>query len=149
MIRGGKPLRRVLVVDDDPDHRVLARVALRHHSDGAHIEVDTVSSGEDALAYLRREEPYAESQRPHLMLLDLRMPGVDGFAVLQAAREDPDLRALPIIVLSSSDHPDDVNRAYELGTNSYLTKQVTFRPGGMAAVADYWFESALLPDSDV
>jgi CheY-like chemotaxis protein len=138
--------RRVLVVDDDPDHRLLAQMALRQHANGTEVSVDAVPSGEDALAYLRREGAYADSPRPHLVLLDLRMPGLDGFGVLRAVRTDPELRDVPVVVLSSSDHPDDVKSAYGLGSNSYITKQASYRGDGMRAIADYWFERSLVPE---
>lgn len=138
--------RRVLVVDDDPDHRLLAQMALRQHTNGSEVSVDAVPSGEDALAYLRREGSYADAPRPHLVLLDLRMPGLDGFGVLRAVRTDPELRDLPVVVLSSSDHPDDVKSAYSLGSNSYVTKQASYRGDGMRAIANYWFERSLVPE---
>jgi CheY-like chemotaxis protein len=131
--------RTVLVVDDDPDHRMLISRAVQTGVERGEVEVVTAGGGERALAYLRAEGPL-----PHLVLLDLKMPGVDGFAVLRAVRADPDLKGLPVIVLSSSDHPDDIMKSYREGTNCYLVKQTVFRRGRMADVLRFWFTTAVL-----
>lgn len=140
--------RRVLVVDDDPDHLVLIRRALDAYEDHVDLDVDAVSSGQEALDYLHQRGRYAEQPRPHLILLDLKMPGVSGFEVLEQAKSDDLLRRIPIIVLSSSDRPEDVASAYGLGSNSYVTKQVSITGirSGLSEVARYWFERSTLPE---
>src|SRR5438105_4362843 len=109
-------LSAILLVEDREDDVVLVRKALTK----GHINtpVQVVHNGEQALAYLKGEEPYEnrdEYPMPNLVLLDLRMPGMDGFEVLQWIRRQPGLSGLRVVVLTSSDEPRDVKRAYELG----------------------------------
>jgi two-component system, chemotaxis family, response regulator Rcp1 len=143
-----KERRRVLVVDDNPDHLLLTRRALRAYTNHVELVIDTVDSGPEALAYLNQEGEYVEQPRPHLVLLDLKMPGMSGFEVLEAIKRDPVLRKIPIVVLSSSDRPEDIAEAYDLGGNSYITKQVTIAGirEGLNEVADYWFDKSSLPE---
>lgn len=139
--------RRVLVVDDDPDHLVLTSRALRGRDDRFDLEIDTVSSGGEALDYLHRRDAYEDQPRPHLILLDLKMPGMGGLEVLQRLKSDADLRRIPVIVLSSSDRNEDIEGAYDLGGNSYVVKQVSVRGirEGLREVASYWFERSRVP----
>lgn len=148
MIASTKPVRRVLVVDDNPDHLLLTRRALRDYAQGIEVKVETVGSGQEALDYLNRRGEYADRRRPHLILLDLKMPGLTGFDVLKSLKEDPELRRIPIIVLTSSERPEDVESAYKLGSNSYVTKQVTIAGirEGLNEVAEYWFDKSSLPE---
>jgi CheY-like chemotaxis protein len=88
-----------------------------------------VRDGEEAIAYLSGEEGFEDRSKhplPHLMLLDLKMPRKNGFEVIEWVREQPGLRRLPIVVMTSSKEDPDVNRAYELGANTYLVKPVKF-----------------------
>jgi CheY-like chemotaxis protein len=143
-----KERRRVLVVDDNPDHLLLTRRALSAYTNHVELVIDTVDSGSEALAYLKQEGDYGDQPRPHLILLDLKMPGMSGFDVLDAIKSDPTLRKIPIVVLSSSDRPEDIAEAYDLGSNSYITKQVTIAGirEGLNEVADYWFDKSSLPE---
>lgn len=139
---------RVLVADDNEDHRFLTVRALRETHDGVQLEVDTVSDGEEALDYIYRRGDYLEQARPHLVLLDLKMPRRNGLEVLEAVKADPELRAIPVVVLTSSDRQEDVDATYRLGGNSFVNK-----PSGMASLRDglrgvsaYWTQTATLPD---
>ncbi|MDB6016905.1 MAG: response regulator [Pedosphaera sp.] len=88
-----------------------------------------VKDGEDAISYLKGEGVFADREQhplPYLILLDLKMPRKNGFEVIQWVREQPVLKRLPIVVLTSSKEDPDVNRAYELGANTYLVKPVKF-----------------------
>lgn len=141
------PVRRVLLAEDNEDHRFLTMRALRDHGSNSLVEIDAVIDGEEALDYVYRRGRYAGRQRPHLILLDLRMPRLDGFEVLRQLKSDADLHTIPVVVLTSSDRPDDVDTAYELGTNSYVTKPVTL--AGMrerlTSLTDHWMIQASLP----
>lgn len=111
---------KALLVDDDPKEvdlfcRALARC-------GSPFSVTSVSGGEQALAYLRRQGPYSKTPTPDFMLLDLDMPEVGGFEVLEAVKADPSLCGLPVILYSAQASPQDVQRAYGSGANCYMLK---------------------------
>lgn len=112
---------RVLIADDNEDHLFLTVRALRE-VDGVHLEIETVRDGEQALDFMHRRGPYADKSLPHLVLLDIKMPKVDGLEVLKELKETPGLKAIPTVVLSSSARPEDVDATYRLGANSYVTK---------------------------
>ena len=138
---------RVLVAEDNEDHLFFIRRALEQ-LDGATIEVETVRNGADALDFLYRRGAFAEQLRPHLILLDLKMPRVPGLEVLAQVKADPELRSIPIAVLSSSDRPEDVEASYRNGVNTYVVKRTGLAEmkAGLQAVSDYWTEVALLPE---
>jgi two-component system, response regulator len=112
--------------EDDPDDQVLLRDAVREC--GLPVDLRFVPGGEALLEALRAppEAPATASGGGRLVLLDLNMPGMGGLAVLRAIREDPALRSLPVVVLTTSGSPEDVNRCYEAGANSYLVKPSTY-----------------------
>lgn len=115
----------VLLVEDDPDDVFLVQRAFRKLAPDARLE--RVADGDEAIAYLTGDAPYADRQRfplPALMLLDLKLPRRNGFEVLQWLRGQPGLRRLPVVVLTSSCHDADIDRAYDCGANSYLVKPV-------------------------
>ena len=140
---------RVLVAEDNEDHRFLTMRALRDVK-GANIKVDGVRNGEEALAYVTQQGEYADKELPHVIFLDLRMPKMNGLEVLERIKGDPELSTIPVVVLTSSDRSEDIDAAYRLGTNSYVTK-----PGvaedlrrGLREVADYWTVGSALPHVD-
>lgn len=138
---------RVLVADDNADHRFLIERALRG-IDGVDLQVASVNDGEEAMAYLERRGRFVDEPRPHVMLLDLRMPRMSGLEVLDRVKGDPDLRTIPVCVLTSSDRPDDIDEAYRRGSNSYVVKsdvQHDIREG-LACVSRYWGSFAALPE---
>lgn len=137
---------RVLVAEDNEDHRFLTVRALQR-SAGVRVEVDAVADGEEMLDYLYRRGAFGDVDRPHVVFLDLRMPRLDGLEVLARVKSDPDLAAIPVVVLSSSDRPEDVDAAYEGGSNAYVTKPrgVTSFERELAAITSYWIERAELP----
>jgi CheY-like chemotaxis protein len=117
----------ILHVDDDSNDAVLFQHACQKA--GIDCNLQNVEDGDQAITYLRGAEKFADRQRypiPTLVLLDLKMPRLNGFDVLAWVRSDRQLRALPVVVLSSSNHDADVKRAYDLGANSYLVKPVGF-----------------------
>ncbi len=138
-------LPQVLLVDDNPADVVLAREALaggRHQSC-----ISNVADGEQAMAFLRRAGPYANTARPDLVILDLNLPKKDGQAVLAEAKADSNLRAIPVVVFSTSRSLLDITRSYDLGANCYVSK-----PGNLndyfsvvQSIEEFWFGSASLP----
>jgi CheY-like chemotaxis protein len=113
----------VLVADDDVQDAMLVRMAAERACVGLRLE--TVRDGEEAIDYLMGRSRYADREAhpfPSLMLLDLKMPRLSGFDVLEFVRGQPGLRQLPVVIFSSSDDPGDIRRAYDSGANSYLCK---------------------------
>lgn len=137
---------RVLVAEDNEDHRFFIIRALREAS-GGQLLIESVADGADALDYLHRRGQFADRQRPHLILLDLKMPRVDGLQVLDAVKGDPELRSIPIAVLTSSDRKEDVDASYQKGSNSYIIKPTSFARmrEWLQTVHDFWTEIAVLP----
>ena len=137
---------RVLVAEDNADHRFLAARALRHAVD-ADVEVHEVEDGEQALDFLYQRRGFEDRARPHLIVLDLRMPRVTGFEVLEQIKQDESLRSIPVVVLTSSHLPEDVDRAYHLGGNSYITKHFgSERRNGLSSLGEYWLRVSELPE---
>ena len=123
----GQPLI-ILLVEDNPSHTELVMHSFREHRFANHIY--HVSDGEAALDYLFRRGDYADpekSPRPHLILLDLRIPRVDGLEVLREIKTNDKLCHIPVVVLTTSEADADVARAYEHRANSYLLKPVDFQ----------------------
>ncbi len=120
-------LYTILLVEDDSNDVLLIQRAFRKSDVANPIQV--VGDGEEAIAYLRGRDPYADRERtplPVLLLLDLKLPRKSGFEVLEWLRQQPGLKRLPVVVLTSSGETPDINRAYDLGANSYLVKPVRF-----------------------
>ncbi len=114
----------ILLVEDDPGDVMLTTEALQ--SSKLINRVHHAENGEVALKFLRREAPYEDAPRPDLVLLDLNLPRVDGREVLAAVKADPDLRRIPVVVLTTSDAEEDILRSYDLHANAYVTKPVNF-----------------------
>ena len=141
----------ILMADDDADDRDFALEALRD----SHVTNDMqfVVDGEDLMDYLRHEGRYGgprtDARLPGLILLDLNMPKKDGRAALAEIKGDPNLRHIPIVVLTTSVDEQDVVRSYDLGVSSFITKPVTF--GGlveaMRTLRSYWLELVELPSN--
>jgi CheY-like chemotaxis protein len=114
----------VLLVEDDPGDVVLIREAFEHNK--LYNTLHVVSDGVQALEYLRGEGEHAGAPRPDLVLLDLNLPRKDGREVLAEVKADPDLRTIPIVVLTTSEAEEDIVRSYDLHANAYVTKPVDF-----------------------
>lgn len=122
----GKPVV-ILLVEDDPAH---AEIVLRN-LEGFQVanRIMHVSDGQEALDYLYRRDRFSkpeQSPRPHLILLDLRLPKVDGLEVLDNIKKDPDLSVIPVVILTTSAAEMDMVRAYKSHVNSYLVKPIDF-----------------------
>lgn len=135
----------ILVVDDSEDDVLLLQESL--HDVGSVSLVHAAHDGEQALAYLRREAPYADAHRPALVLLDINMPRKNGFEVLAEIKGDPQLRAIPVVMLTTSSRDTDIRSAYEGGASSFITKPVSFDRLKLIAghFADYWTNVVQIP----
>jgi CheY-like chemotaxis protein len=136
---------RVLLVEDDPDHAELVRRGLEEYR--SRLELTHVADGESALEYLKERAPRSAPGRPHLILLDLRLPRMDGLEVLREIKSAPDLTDIPCVVLTTSRAEGDMVKAYRLHANSYLVK-----PGDydrfvelIAGVERYWLQENAHP----
>jgi len=139
----------VMLVEDNADHAELVIRTLQEHRIAN--KVCHFLDGQSALDYLFQRGEYSDhpgARRPHLILLDLRLPGVDGIDVLKALKEDDDLRTIPVVVLSTSDAEKDVARAYHNHANSYLVKPVGFEEFRklMDDLGSYWLGWNASPD---
>ena len=141
----GRPVR-ILLVEDSPSDVALTIAALE--SGRVANEIAVVGDGEAALAYLHREGAYENATRPDLILLDLNMPKMDGREVLAEVKGDPELKAIPIIILTTSAAESDILRSYELQANSYVTKPVGLDPflAAVRGIEDFWLTLVRLPD---
>jgi two-component system response regulator len=118
-----QPLK-VLLVEDDPGDVIIAREALAAGRLSTNLHV--VSDGVEALAYLRRDGGYADAARPDLILLDLNLPRKSGHEVLAEVKQDPDLRRIPVVVLTTSQAQEDVVKSYDLHASVHVSKPVDF-----------------------
>jgi CheY-like chemotaxis protein len=114
----------VLLIEDDDGDVLMTREAFEHHKIRNHLHV--VQDGEEALQFLHREGPYADAPRPGLILLDLNLPRRDGREVLAELKADPELRVIPVVVLTTSEAEEDILRSYTLHANAYVSKPVDF-----------------------
>jgi two-component system, chemotaxis family, response regulator Rcp1 len=135
----------VLLIEDNPEDVDLIREGL-HEGKVAH-QLNVVPDGEEAMAYLKGEGRYADAILPDLILLDLRLPKKAGLEVLAEIKADADLRCIPVIVLSSSDAPDDILRAYDLQASCYITKPADLDEFDrvMASLRDFTLTVVKLP----
>ncbi|MFC5997287.1 response regulator [Quadrisphaera sp. GCM10027208] len=114
----------VLLVEDDPGDVLMTREAFEDNKVANNLYV--VNDGVMAMEFLRKEGQYADAPTPDLVLLDLNLPRMDGREVLAALKEDPELRRIPVVVLTTSEAEEDVLRSYSLHANAYVTKPVDF-----------------------
>lgn len=126
--------KMILLIEDDPDHELLTIRALKRSTIASDVRV--ARDGEEAIALLQGENPI----RPRVILLDLKLPKVDGLEVLRRLRESPDTCMIPVVILTSSDEESDLVRGYQLGVNSYIRKPVNFNDFAEATrqLGMYW-----------
>jgi chemotaxis family two-component system response regulator Rcp1 len=142
-----KPPLGVLLVEDDPGDVMIAREALVAAK--LHTRLDVVSDGEEALEFLRRTGEFTEATRPDLILLDLNLPRMSGHEVLAAVKQDPDLRRIPVVVLTTSASEADIAKSYDLHANVYVAKPVDFHAfSAVVKQIDHFFGNVVqLPPS--
>ncbi len=137
--------KSVLVVDDnEDDYEAVARAFKKV---GLTNPVSLCTTGQGAIDFLKAGG-VDKASRPMLVMLDLNMPGMDGFQVLQRIRQDVLLRPMPVVIWTTSSNEKDVDVCYELGANAYMQKPVIFDDlvESVRRLREYWFETALLPD---
>jgi len=137
------PNTPILLVEDNPDEADLTKMALSRHGFGARVQ--HVSNGEQALDFLYRRGAFRQRPEgaPAVVLLDLKMPVLDGFGVLADVKQSAELRHTPVVVLTSSTEPSDLSRAYAAGTNAYVAKPTDFGEflGTIKQVCDFWLRA--------
>jgi len=140
----------ILMAEDDADDRLLVKEALEESR--VLNELRFVEDGEELLEYLRGQGRYAgeDSTRPGLVLLDLNMPRKDGREALREIKADPELRRIPIVVMTTSKAEEDIFRSYDSGASSYITKPVTFDGlvEMMRGLNRYWFQVVVVPGGE-
>jgi len=143
----------VLLVEDDLNDIFLVKRAFRTARIPNPLQI--VTDGEEAMSYLRGEGKYADREAhplPKLMVMDIKMPRRSGFEVLEWVKgNDRPLRRIPIIIVSSSDNPADINRAYELGANAYMVKPMNYRAVDhlFESITNYWGLECAKPELEV
>ena len=141
---GGKPIE-ILLVEDNPGDVRLTKEVLMEGKVRNNLQV--VEDGVEAMAFLRRENNYAEAPRPDLILLDLNLPKKDGREVLQEIKADHQLRRIPVVVLTTSAADEDILRSYELRANCYITKPVDLNQfiRVVRTIETFWLTIVSLP----
>lgn len=135
----------ILLVEDDPGDVLMTREAFAHHkiSNALHV----ASDGVEALEFLNRTGRFGDAPRPGLILLDLNLPRKDGRELLGEIKQDPDLRTIPVVVLTTSEAEEDIVRSYDLHANAYVTKPVDFEKfvEVVRKIDDFWVTVVKLP----
>jgi two-component system, chemotaxis family, response regulator Rcp1 len=137
----------ILLVEDNPGDVRLTREALKEAR--VRNTVHVVPDGVEAMAFFRRQGPYVSAPRPDLVLLDLSLPKKDGRTVLAEVKSDPDLRRIPVVVLTTSRAERDILGAYDLHANAYVAKPVDFERYAVVveSIEDFWLDAVTLPSS--
>jgi CheY-like chemotaxis protein len=139
----------ILIADDDEDDRMFTKEAFDENFKEKDIRF--VNDGVDLLDYLRRRNKYsdpASSPRPSIILLDLNMPKMDGREALREIKSDPQLRTIPVVILTTSRAEQDVLKTYDMGVNCFITKPVSFTAfvEVTRTIGHYWFDIVKLPN---
>jgi len=144
MVQQDRPTQ-ILLIDDSPGDAWLIRDVLMQGP--APKQIHVVTDGDQALRFLNNRGEYASAPRPHLILLDLNLPGKTGFDVLRTIKGDPALRMITVIVLTTSDAMNDVDAAYDLNANCYVVKPIDLAQftQAMRGIEEFWLKMAMLP----
>ena len=146
----GNPTEPLLVIEDsDEDFEALMRMLRK--SDVAN-PIYRCTDGDEALDFLYRSGNYtdkAKAPRPSIILLDLNLPGTDGREVLEQIKQDRELKIIPVVVLTTSSNPKDIEVCYQYGVNGYILKPIDIKKlmRTIQVIIDYWFEVVILPDA--
>jgi CheY-like chemotaxis protein len=140
----GRPIE-ILMVEDNPGDVRLTQEALKEYKIMNNLQI--VEDGEQAMKFLRQQDPFQDAPRPDLILLDLNLPRMDGREVLQEIKNDPELKRIPTVVLTSSEAEEDILQSYDLHANSYITKPVDFDQFAkvIKVIEEFWFTVVELP----
>jgi two-component system, response regulator len=138
----------ILMAEDDPDDQILMKEALLENNIVNRLSF--VEDGAELLDYLYKKGRFSsqETVRPGLILLDLNMPKLDGREALKQIKSDPDLKRIPVIVLTTSNAEEDITKSYDLGVNSFISKPSKFSDLVHVAnqISNYWFRTVVLPE---
>jgi CheY-like chemotaxis protein len=147
MARYNEPVFHILVVDDDPAFVYLLRQSFRDLS--RTYQLDWVKDGEEALDFLHRRNAHTDATAPHLILMDINMPRLNGLQAVQAIKADPVHSVRPVIVLSTAARPSEVHKIYQSHANAYVQKPADLRGFGelLKAIEVFWVDFALLPST--
>ena len=137
----------ILMIDDDEEDFILVNEALK--SKGLKVDLYWAQDGDEAMNFLFHRGEYANAPTPNLILLDLNMPGKNGFEVLRDLKAHAGLRKIPVVILTSSRDQKSVSRGYNVGANSFMLKPLTFdeMANAMQSLCEYWFALVQLPKS--
>jgi CheY-like chemotaxis protein len=146
MTYSSRCLQVLLVEDNEGDVRLIKEAFSESKIDK---NFSVARDGEDALNFLYRRGKYNDTVRPDIILLDINLPKKNGFEVLEQIKKDPELKKIPIIMLSSSSSEDHIAKSYDLNANCYVTKPTDFDEYSQVVktIEDFWFDKAKLPDS--
>ena len=135
----------ILLVEDNPGDRRLTVEALKEAKIGN--EIHAVNDGAAAIAFLRRQGKYVDAPRPGLILLDLNLPKMDGREVLKEIKQDPSLKSIPVVILTTSEAEEDIIKTYDSHANCYITKPVDFEQfmKVVRSIQDFWVTIVQLP----
>jgi chemotaxis family two-component system response regulator Rcp1 len=135
----------ILLVEDSPSDVFMAREAFEQA--GFPVELHVVCDGAEAMDFLRRRNAYVDAPRPGMVLLDLNLPRKDGREVLAEVKTDPELKLIPVVVLTTSRAEEDIHKAYGLHANCYISKPVDFDSfvDAVKSLQRFWFSVATLP----
>lgn len=138
----------LLLVEDDPGDVLMTREALSEAKVAHNLHV--ADNGEDAIAFLRRQAPFEDAPRPDIIFLDLNLPRVDGREVLATVKGDPELRQIPLVILTTSDLETDIRDSYDRQANAFVTKPVDFASfiEAVRQVDDFFLTVARLPPKE-
>jgi two-component system, chemotaxis family, response regulator Rcp1 len=136
---------QILIVEDNPADARLVREVMRDSK--LLNEIHWVVDGVEAMAFLRHQGKYANAPRPSLTFLDLNMPRKDGREVLREMKSDPDLRRIPVVIMTSSQAEEDIAKAYDQHANCYVRKPIDFQQFHMVVktIENFWFTTVELP----
>lgn len=135
----------LLLIEDNPGDVRLTQEALKHSDINVHLSV--ARDGVEAMEFLRHNGPYADAPKPDLILLDLNLPRKSGREVLSEIKSDPELKRIPVLIMTTSRAEQDVNRAYHLNANCYITKPMDLDEflRIVKAIEDFWLKTVTLP----
>lgn len=135
----------ILLVEDSPSDALLTKEAFREAK--VPVSLHSLRNGQEAMAFLRKKGDYQNSPRPHLILLDWKLPGRDGCEIISDIKSDSDLQTIPVIVLSTSTQDQDILNAYRLRANCYMSKPLDFEAFKKVIhrLWQFWFQTVTLP----
>lgn len=136
----------ILLVEDNPGDVRLAQEAFKEGK--LAVQLDVATDGLEALLFLKKKHPYEHVKTPTLILLDLNLPKKDGREVLTEIKNDPELRRIPVVILTTSNAEQDILHSYDLHVNCYITKPVDFDRffDVIQKIEDFWLKTAILPN---